>query len=200
MASTAPDDTMASTAPVYPANLPIPVDLFVSKKHPGLTRGDLGFADSSGDIVFTVNVEPPKSALPRHKRVLLDAAGNPLISIYLGDDGCWQGFRGNDGMENKELIFRVKTTRKTLTRTELEVFLVGENQEDSKANFEARGCPFQRSCTIYEGNSIVAQTSLMYKLRQVFVGRCRFLLTVFLGPVDHALFAAVIAIFFYGKD
>ncbi|KAM3740019.1 hypothetical protein ACB098_08G067800 [Castanea mollissima] len=53
------------------------------------------------------------------------------------------------------------------TRTELEVFLVGENGEDSAFTLKVKGCSFQKSCTIYRGNNFVAQTSLMYKLRQL---------------------------------
>jgi len=70
---------MASWAPVYPAVVPIPVDLFVSKKHPGL-NGDLGFADSLGNIVFKVSFD--KSSKSSFKRVLLDASGNPLITVF----------------------------------------------------------------------------------------------------------------------
>ncbi|KAJ6878324.1 hypothetical protein NC651_030919 [Populus alba x Populus x berolinensis] len=60
--------------------------------------------------------------------------------------GYWQGFKGGDNRD-KNLIVRVKRTVKKLARTELEVFLVGE----------VKGCPFKRSCTIYRGDSIVAQ-------------------------------------------
>ena len=57
---------------------PIPVDLFVSKKHPGLTGGDLGFADASGNVTFRLN----RHSSPKNKRLFLDSTGNPLISIY----------------------------------------------------------------------------------------------------------------------
>ena len=68
--------SMASSALAYPSDFQIPFDLFISKKHPGLPRGYLGLADSSGTIVYRVNRRSPK-----HNRVLLDAAGNPLISM-----------------------------------------------------------------------------------------------------------------------
>uniref|UniRef100_A0A5B7AXH3 Protein LURP-one-related 7 n=1 Tax=Davidia involucrata TaxID=16924 RepID=A0A5B7AXH3_DAVIN len=193
----------SSSPPEYQANFEIPVDLFVSKKHHGLTTagGGLSFTDASGNFVFRVDdSRSDKSTLPRHKRTLLNASGTPLITIYRNQNGSWQGFRGHNS-EEKDLIFRVERTLNTFRRTEFEVFLVGENWEDSKSDFKMKGCPFQRSCTIYKGNSIVAQTSLMYKLgiQKMFVPRCRFRLTIFPGFVDHALVMALIVIFFDGR-
>ncbi|KAK4606815.1 hypothetical protein RGQ29_000879 [Quercus rubra] len=168
---------------------PIPVDLFVSKKHPGLTGGDLGFADASGNVIFRVN----RQSSPKNKRLFLNSTGNPLISIYRYRNGSWQGFTGED--DQKQCIFRVQRTVNKLTRTELEVFLVGENGEDSASKLKVKGCPFQKSCTIYRGNDIVAQTSLMYKLRQLYAKRNKFRLTIFPGFDDHALVAALVVIF-----
>ncbi|XP_034895591.1 protein LURP-one-related 7 isoform X2 [Populus alba] len=165
---------MASWAPVYPAVVPIPVDLFVSKKHPGL-NGDLGFADSLGNIVFKVNFD--KSSKSSFKRVLLDASGNPLITVFRDGKGSWQGFKGGDNRE-EDLIFRVKRTVKKLTRTELEVFLVGEISRVSTPDFK---------------------TSLMYKLHQIYARRSKFRLTIFPGSVDHSLIASLIVIFLYGQ-
>ncbi|KAG8496137.1 hypothetical protein CXB51_009454 [Gossypium anomalum] len=151
---------MATTsAPVYPANAPIPFDLFVSKKHRALPRGVLGFADSSGNIVFKVNRQDSKSSFSHAKAILLDSAGNPLISLYPHNDGSWQGFKGDDG--DKDLIFKVQRVLTKFTRTELEVYLVSENQGQGEltCDFKVIGCHFQRSCTIYKGDSIVAQHS-----------------------------------------
>lgn len=66
---------MDSSNPIQTAIAPIPVDLFISKKHPGLTRGEIGFADSSGNIVFKVNRQSSS------KTVVLNSAGNPLIFL-----------------------------------------------------------------------------------------------------------------------
>lgn len=67
---------MDFSGPACPADFKIPVDLFISKKHPGLPRGNLGLADSSGNIVYKVDLRYPK-----HGRVLLDGAGKPLFSM-----------------------------------------------------------------------------------------------------------------------
>ncbi|KAF8397164.1 hypothetical protein HHK36_016071 [Tetracentron sinense] len=52
-----------------------------------------------------VDVRSSKSG-PRDRRVLVDAGGNPLISIYHDDGGSWQGFSGDGdfGNENVELV------------------------------------------------------------------------------------------------
>ncbi|KAK3218983.1 hypothetical protein Dsin_012953 [Dipteronia sinensis] len=187
-------DTASTSISTYPPNLPIPVDLFVSKKHPGLKRGEIGFADSSGDVVFRV-LKRHSSSSSSSKRLLVDSSGNSLVSMYHQHEGQWLGFKGDSG-EEKDLIFRVKRTLNTHTRTEFDVFLVGENQGDTASKFQMKGCPFQKSCTIYRSDSIVAQTSLMYKLRQIFVRRNKFRLTIFPGSVDAALVVALVVIFF----
>ncbi|KAM7522006.1 hypothetical protein LguiA_011908 [Lonicera macranthoides] len=175
----------------------IPIDLFVSKKDRGLVGdrgGTIRFIDSSANLVFNVL---PQS---HHNRLLVDSSANPLISIRRDQNGCWQGFTGDDSRE-ENFLFRVERTVHTLSRTECEVFLVNGDLEGMKSDFKMKGCPFQRSCTIYSGNSIVAQTSLMYKLgmQKVFVPRNRFRLTIFPGVVDHALVVALIVIFFDGR-
>ncbi|PQQ19148.1 protein LURP-one-related 7 [Prunus yedoensis var. nudiflora] len=152
-------DFTETSVPVPCTNSQIPVDLFVSKKHPGLPRGELGFVDSSGNTVYKVTRQSLTSS--SNKRVLLDAAGNPLFALCRNDKGCWQGYKG----------------------------------ADSTCDFKVKGFPYQRSCTIYVGNDIVAQTSLMYKLHQLFPKRGKFRLTIFPGSVHHALLAALIVIF-----
>ncbi|KAK8990627.1 hypothetical protein V6N11_009319 [Hibiscus sabdariffa] len=186
--------TTTTSAPIYPANTPIPIDLFVPKKHPDLPRGVLGFADSSGNIVYKINRQCSKSS-SCDKAVLLDSAGNPLLSLYSHHDGSWQGFKGDDG--EKDLIFKVQRILTKSTRTELEVFLVAENQGELTCDFKVIGCHFQRSSTIYKGDSIVAQTSLMHKLRQIYVSRSKFRLTIFPGSVDPSLVVALVVIFLF---
>ncbi|KAL7173065.1 hypothetical protein ACSBR2_032521 [Camellia fascicularis] len=188
---------MDFAAPEFQANLQMAIDLFVSKKRHGVTRGGgLRFKDSSGNLVFRVERQSHKSAL---KRVLFDASGNPLIYIHRNQNGSWQGFKRDNSEE--VMIFRVERTLNALFRTELDVFPVGENGEESKSDFKMKGSPFHRSCTIYSGNSIMAQTSLMYKLgiQKVLVPRHRFRLTIFPGFVDHAFVVALIVIFFDGR-
>ena len=80
------EQTQESEASIsdYPGNWLIPIDLFVSKKHPGVARGDIGFADSSGNVVYRIIRQSPKSS-PNYEKALFDATGNPLLSIYRTD-------------------------------------------------------------------------------------------------------------------
>ncbi|MBA0609518.1 hypothetical protein Godav_021557, partial [Gossypium davidsonii] len=139
-----------------------------------------------------VNRQDSKSSFSHAKAILLDSAGNPLISLYPHNDGSWQGFKGDDG--DKNLIFKVQRVLTKFTRTELEVFLVSENQGQGEltCDFKVIGCHFQRSCTIYKGDSIVAQTSLMHKLRKICVSRSKFRLTMFPSLEDPSLVVALV--------
>lgn len=190
---------MDFSAPEYQANLQIPIDLFVSKKKRGGGGGSGGlrFTDASGNLVYRVERQSHNST---RKRVLFDASENALIHIARNHKGSWQCFKGN-GSEESDLICRVDRTLKAFTKTEFEILPAGEIGEESKSDFKMKGSPFYRSCTVYRGNSILAQTSLMYKLgiQKVFVWRHRFRLTIFPGFEDHALIAALIVIFFEGR-
>ncbi|XP_023523465.1 protein LURP-one-related 7 isoform X2 [Cucurbita pepo subsp. pepo] len=184
----------SSDPAICAAPLPIPVDLFLSKKHPDHVT------TSSGNIIFRLSRQSLKSS-SIDKIVLHDAAAaaaaGPLISIHRVNKESWQGFKGDIG--EQDLLFKVERTLNKLRRTEFKVFLVGENSDDSNASLEMKGFPFQRSCTIYKGNTIVAQTSLMHKLHQICVRRGRFRLTIFPGTVDPSLIVALIVIFFDGR-
>ncbi|KAL4572513.1 hypothetical protein LXL04_019292 [Taraxacum kok-saghyz] len=181
----------------------IPIDLFVSKKKPRnstittSSSSNLKFTDSSANLVFSV--DPPRSHFrhrrltsppPFFKRVLADSSGNPLISIAHNQKSTWQGYRNNSN-EEKDLMFRVERTKNKHTTLEFQVFI--NNGNPNKSDFKMRGSPFHRSCTIYKEDSIVAQTSLMYKLgfQNVVVPRNKFRLTIFPGYADHDFVVAL---------
>ncbi|KAK7321404.1 hypothetical protein VNO77_32022 [Canavalia gladiata] len=182
-------------------NWQIPIDLFGSKKHAGVPRGVLAFADDSGNILFKVNRHPPNpnsSPLPKDNKLLLDAAGNTLFSIHRYQNGSWKCYKG-ENQGNKELVFRVQRTLKTFTRVELEVFFDAERSNDQACDFKVKGSPFRRSCCIYKDVDLVAQSSLMYKLHQLYASRGKFRLTIFPGTIDHALLVALFVIFLNGR-
>ncbi|EEF44676.1 conserved hypothetical protein [Ricinus communis] len=139
----------------YPTAPQIPMDLFISKKHPDLAHGELGFADSSGNLVFRTKYISSKRC-SSSKWVILDKSRNPIISIYRQKNGYWHGFKGDSEGEN-QMTFKVQRTLNKIFRTELEVFLVKENSGESASDFKIKGCAFQRSCIIYGGDAIVAQ-------------------------------------------
>ncbi|KAF5192171.1 Lurp-one-related [Thalictrum thalictroides] len=185
----------------------IPIDLFISRKRRlGFTHGDLMFTDGSGKLIFrlldnrsssssstTITTKDKSKRSPRVVQ-LLDDKGNPIFSISRNDVG-WQGCRG----DSKDVIFEVKKTLQSFWRREVEVFLGSDSSGGFNSILKMRGFPFQRSCTIYEGNSVVGQTSLMYKLGMAIVRRRRFRLTIFPGSIDHALLVALIVIYYQGN-
>ncbi|KAK1391041.1 hypothetical protein POM88_019219 [Heracleum sosnowskyi] len=177
----------------------IPIDYFVTrqKKNKGgsvtVSKRNLRFVDASGNLAFTTSSGPVKTT-----RLLLDASANQLFSLRRINSKSWQGFmRDANGVE--ELIFRSQKIQDTFNKTEFDVFLVNEDCEQSSPDLKIKGHPFHRACTIYKGNSIVAQTNLMYKLWDAYVPRNKFRLTVFPGLVNRALVVALIVIFFDGR-
>ncbi|XP_008782602.2 protein LURP-one-related 7 [Phoenix dactylifera] len=178
-----------------PSTWQIPVDFTITKAPLGLTgAGDLTVYDANGNFVF--RIKRCSNSHPRRIKTLFDAMGNPLITVVHHNDG-WQAFRG-DNYERNDLIFTVEKTLYSPIKTELEVFLSGRNQGDLKPSFRLKGNPFRRSCTIFNGNSIFAQTSLFYKLRKVIYSRRKFRLTVYPGN-DPVLVMAMLVVFFGGS-
>ncbi|XP_026384616.1 protein LURP-one-related 7-like [Papaver somniferum] len=163
---------------IHPLTSPIPVDLFVSKKRLSL---NLKFNDACGNLVFRVD--------DNHYSVYSNSGRDT--------GGGWEGF-GSEG----QLIFKVekKFVSKWKGEIELEVFPVSNGvaaaAKDAEDVIKVKGSPFHRSCTIYRGNSIMAQTSLLYKLGKLTTGRRKFRVTMFPGLVDQALIVALIVIFF----
>lgn len=132
-------------------------------------------------------------------QLVVDPSGNPLISITRDVKGCWQVFKGDVSIE-ENLIFRVEKKLYRVNKAEFKILPISEVGEVS-TDFKMKGSPFHRACTIYKSNSIVAQTSLMYKLgiQKVIVPRHRFRLTIFPGFEDRALVVALIGIYFHGR-
>ncbi|XP_058744717.1 protein LURP-one-related 7-like isoform X1 [Vicia villosa] len=181
----------------------IPIDLFGSKKHAGLPRGILSFTDASGNIVFKVHRQPPNpssisSPPPKDTKLLLDPDDHPLFSIHGYQNGIWKCYKGS-GDGEKELVFEVKRTVKTFTRIELEVNFAGERLNDDVCDLRVIGSPFKKSCSIYKDTNLVAQSSLMYKLNQIYVSRGKFRLTIFPGSIEHGVIVALFVVFLNGR-
>ncbi|XP_075503866.1 protein LURP-one-related 7 [Primulina tabacum] len=189
----------------FQSNFEIPFDLFVRKKSEGLgTPGTLKFTDSKGHLVYRVQHPIDNSTnwnSTRCTKLLLDASGDTLFSVNRVNKGSWKGFRGNVKSGDTGFIFKVNRTLDEFSRKEFDIVLVGDHSESSKTEMKMKGCPFKRSCTIYKGDSIVAETSLMYKLGigKAFVPRNRFRVTIFPGFADHGLIVSLVTIFFDGR-
>ncbi|XP_050907618.1 protein LURP-one-related 7 isoform X2 [Lathyrus oleraceus] len=133
------------------------------------------------------------AGLPRGILSFTDASGNIVFK-----NGNWKCYKGS-GDGEKEVMFEVKRTVKTFTRIELEVIFSGERLNDDVCDLRVIGSPFKRSCSIYKNTDLVAQSSLMYKLNQIYVSRGKFRLTIFPGSIDHALIVALFVIFLNGR-
>lgn len=88
--------------------------------------------------------------------------------------------------EEKELMFSVNKTLNTFTKLEFDIFLGDGHVEGAEADLKMKGSAFKRSCTIYKGNSIVAEVlishTLQYKI--LSVGRCDILPYIRCSLVD----------------
>ncbi|KAH6777945.1 hypothetical protein C2S51_009257 [Perilla frutescens var. frutescens] len=98
-----------------------------------------------------------------HKRVMLDAAGLPIVILRkktFALRSTWEVFRGK-GKNEKDLIFSVRRASIFQMKTKLVVFMA-KNKSEDVCNYTVEGSWFERSCEVYAGDSsvIVAQVSL----------------------------------------
>lgn len=189
-----------TTPEEWPPDGQFPFDLFVSKKYKSFwDAGNIQFTDAVGNLFFRVDRRKPQnsSAHTHHHKLILDASDNALIRLVRLVKGSWQGFMASDN-EEKELMFSVNRTLNTFTKLEFDIFLGDGRGECAEVDLKMKGSAFKRSCTIYKGNSIVAETSLMHTLgfRKHFIPRNRFRVTIFPGFVELSLVVALVAIFF----
>ncbi|XVF65894.1 hypothetical protein PTKIN_Ptkin09bG0287500 [Pterospermum kingtungense] len=141
---------------------PYPIDLAIIRKVLTITDGNFVVTDINGNIVFKV-----KGAFLtiRDRRVLVDAAGNPIVTLkkkLMTAHDRWQVFRG-ESTEPSDLLFSAKRSSMFQLKTKLDVFLANNTSEEV-CDFKVKGSWLERSCVVYAGESstIVAQ-----------VGRCR---------------------------
>ncbi|KAF5762682.1 putative tubby-like protein [Helianthus annuus] len=138
---------------------PYPVDLTIVKKLLTLSDGNFAITDVNGNVMFKVK---GKHISLRDRRVLLDAAGNPILSFQkklISVHNRWVVFRG-DSSDSKDLIFTAKQSSLIQLKTSLDVFL-GYNDKENVCDFKVKGSWFDRSCTIYAGDgaTIIAQVN-----------------------------------------
>ncbi|KAJ0978326.1 hypothetical protein J5N97_013800 [Dioscorea zingiberensis] len=144
--------------------LSCPIDLAFTKKVAGVKHGKLAVTDVNGNILFWLDGSSWKS-----KRKLVDAAsGLPLLSItrkFWSDR--WEAFKG-DSKDKKDLLFSVKRKSMLQLRTELEVFLAG-NEMENECDFKIKGEFYKKSSIIYKGNTstVVAQMNKEHKVVNV---------------------------------
>ncbi|KAF3448003.1 hypothetical protein FNV43_RR08711 [Rhamnella rubrinervis] len=183
---------------------PYPVDLVVVKKLMTLKEGSFAVTNVNGDVMFKIK----GSVFSIHdRRVLLDAADNPIISFQqkiLTAHRRWNAYRG-DSSGSKDLLFSVKKSSPLQFKTQLDVFLAANTKQDV-FNFKIKGSWFERSCTIYaaDGTTIIAQSmnlideNAMHKkhsAQSILLGKDTFGVTVY-PHVDYAFIVALVVILY----
>ncbi|KAL6534487.1 hypothetical protein OROHE_013412 [Orobanche hederae] len=170
-----------------------PVDLTIVRKLMTLSEGNFGVTDVNGNIMFKVK---GKLLSLHDRRVLLDAAGNPIITFQqklLSAHRRWQVYRG-ESTNAKDLLFSVKKSSLIQLKTKLDVFLASNTREDV-CDFRIEGSWFERSCVIYAtGNSnIIAQMHRIHSAKCILLGKDSFGVTVY-PNVDYAFIVALVVI------
>ncbi|KAK3126697.1 hypothetical protein QOZ80_7AG0560870 [Eleusine coracana subsp. coracana] len=172
---------------------PYVVPLTVTKKALSLSDGDFTVTDANGAVVLKV-----KGAIfsVRHRRVLVDAAGQPILTMtekVFSLHNRWEVYRG-DSTNASDLLFTAKKASIVQLKTAIDVFLVG-NTSEHVCDFKIRGSYFERSCAFYLGNSdtMIAQTNRKLTVTNVLLEKDTFTVTVF-PHVDYVFIAALVVI------
>jgi len=174
-------------APVSAAWSVVPVDFTVVKKGP-----EMAMHDATGGLAFRV------AGGAAGGTALFDAAGGVLVTVRTSGQGEWQAFSGSS-LEQRHIIFSAKVISTSSSRKEVHVFIPPRSSfEDPKPSYRLLGSTFRRACTIIKGDSIVAQTNLLYKLKKTIYSRRKFRVTIYPGN-DNILVMAMIMTFFVEK-
>lgn len=170
---------------------PYPIELTVQRKMLTVTGGDFTVTDANGNIVFKV----AGKVLSLHdRRVLQDIAGNPLLTMKektFSMHNRWEAFRG-DNSDDQNLLFAAKKSSVFQLKTALDVFMAA-NKDEKLCDFHVKGSYFDRSCTVYHADRIVAEMKRKHTVANVLLGKDTFLVVVQPG-VDYAFIVALIVI------
>ncbi|KAE8099149.1 hypothetical protein FH972_017153 [Carpinus fangiana] len=166
-----------------------PVELEIVRKF----SGDFDVIDAQGTVIFKVKGKFLK--MP-DRRVLLDGAGNPIVTLrhkIMTAHHRWQVFRGKS-VEESDLIFSVRRSSMLQLEAKLQVFLASNIQEDV-CDFRVEGSWAERSCEVFYGESS-SKIAKMYKsktIKTALTGKDKF--SVMIDPnVDYAFIVALIVI------
>ncbi|KAE9618203.1 hypothetical protein Lal_00041816 [Lupinus albus] len=194
------DPSASASAPMIPTAVigtqycaPYPIDLAIVKKVMTISDGNFVVTDINNNVVFKV-----KGSLMtlRDRRVLIDAAGNPIATLrqkIMTAHDRWQAYRG-ESTDSKDLIFTLKRSSLIQFKAKLDVFLANNTKEDV-CDFKVKGSWFERSCTVYAGesNNIVAQMHKKHTVQSILIGKDNFMVTVY-PNIDYAFIVALIVI------
>ncbi|KAH9288361.1 hypothetical protein KI387_032478, partial [Taxus chinensis] len=103
----------------------------------------------------------------------------------------WEAFRG-DTSDGQNFAFTAKKSSVFQLKMALDVFLVG-NKDEKVCDFHVKGSYFDRSCTVYQGDRILAEMKRKHTVANVLLGKDTFIVVVQAG-VDYAFIIALIII------
>ncbi|XP_062166869.1 protein LURP-one-related 15-like [Alnus glutinosa] len=172
---------------------PYPVDLSIVRKVLTISDGNFVVTDVNGTVIFKVK---GKILTLHDRRVLLDGAGNPVVTLrekIMSAHDRWQAFRG-ESVEESDLIFSVKRSSILQLKAKLHVFLANNTKEDV-CDFKVEGSWSERSCVIYAGesSSIIAQMHKKETVKSILIGKDNFSVTIY-PNVDYAFIVALVVI------
>ncbi|XWS22115.1 hypothetical protein CRYUN_Cryun29cG0006800 [Craigia yunnanensis] len=170
---------------------PYPVDLKIQQKVFTLAENNFDITDVNGNLIFKVK---GKFFSIRDLRVLLDAAGNPLVSLkqkILTVHRRWQVFRGESNSSN-DLLFSVKKSSLLQFKTTLDVFLAS-NTSESQPDFRIKGSWHESGCTIYAGENIIAQMRRKHSVQTMVFDTDNYGVTAY-PNVDYAFIVALVVV------
>ncbi|KAL9252935.1 LURP-one-related 15-like protein [Drosera capensis] len=170
-----------------------PVTTVITKKAFSLGNGEFNVTDINGNLIFSVE-RYFFSTAARH--VLNDASGIPLVTLrrkIFSAHRRWQVFKG-DSTDSKDLIFNVVRFSRFQYKTNLNVFLAS-NTDENVPDFLVKGEHRDASCTVYLGNSsaVIAQMQKQRSLKNLLLHKDTYGVTVNPG-VDGAFIAALIVV------
>ncbi|KAI3996750.1 hypothetical protein MKX01_041050 [Papaver californicum] len=169
---------------------PYQVNLFIAKKVKNVTQGNkLGAFDTNGSNIFKV-----KGHLLSSCRMLVDAAGIPIVTLQekrftLHDR--WKVYRG-DSSNSENLLFSVKNSKPLQIKTNLDVFLASNTNEDV-CDFKVKQNYTEKSCVINQGSGSENVIAEMHKEKTVqgkVLGKDIFSVTIH-PNVDYAFIVAL---------
>ncbi|CAI0423979.1 unnamed protein product [Linum tenue] len=170
-----------------------PVDLTVATKIMTLGENDFTVKDVNGTIIFRIK---SKLMSLHDRRKLLDAAGTVLVSLQqklMTAHRRWLAYRG-DSKDSKDLLFTVRKSSFLQMRTELDVFLAG-NEKEEVPDFKIKGSFSESSCVIYLGNTnkIIAQMYRGHSMATFLFDTDDFRVTIY-PNVDYAFIISLVVI------
>ncbi|KAK2973895.1 hypothetical protein RJ640_025604 [Escallonia rubra] len=171
--------------------VPHPTELAITRKIFSMSDDKFVVTDANDNVVLKV-LERAFSK----RRLLVDAAGNPIISFRRKSwttHRRWEVFRG-DSKDPADLLFSARISSHFQLTTNLNVYLANNTTEDF-CDFKVEGSWAGGECTIYAGDSstIIAQMHKKRSAKSVLLGMDKFMVTV--NPnVDYAFVVSLVVL------